>query len=93
MTPRFAKGPRQAVSDAPFDELIRGLRAQGRGRDAEALESLKVVGWTSSSEMVGELGHAVLALGTDLPPGLEEVAERCMKEVRKLWPNIKPRKS
>ena len=78
------------MDDAPFTQLIAGLRRHGREADAEALESLKVVGWTSSAEMIGELGHAVLEL--DLPGDLQEIAERCMKEVRTVWPRIKRRK-
>jgi hypothetical protein len=41
--------------------------------------------------MIGELGHAVLDL--DLPDDLQDVAARCMHEVRKVWPRIKPRKT
>ena len=54
------------------------------------LKSLMVVGWTSSSEMVGELGQALLAL--DAPAALKEAKQRCLQEVRKVWPHIKARK-
>jgi hypothetical protein len=69
------------MDEAPFRELIAGLRTLGRDGDAEALESLKVVGWTSSLEMVHELGQAVREL--DVPGDLREVVARCMREVRK----------
>ena len=78
---------------APFKDLIEGLRKHGRRGDADALESLSVVGWTSSSEMVGELGHAILDLEPDLPKELEPLAERCLSEVRTVWPRISRRKS
>jgi hypothetical protein len=68
------------MDERPFVELIAALRVRGRASDAEALESLRVVGWMSSREMVEELGNAVGAL--DLPHDLQAVAERCMKEVR-----------
>jgi hypothetical protein len=42
--------------------------------------------------MIGELGLAVLRLQSKnqrLPNELTPVANRCMKEVRKIWPDIK----
>jgi hypothetical protein len=69
------------IEEGPFTELIGGLRMRGRDADAEALESLKVVGWTSSRQMVRQLGQAVREL--DLPDDLREVVQRCMREVRK----------
>ncbi len=78
------------MNEAPFTQLIAGLRQCGREADADALESLKVAGWTSSSEMVGELGHALLEL--ELPPELREIGERCMNEIRTVWPRIKRRR-
>jgi hypothetical protein len=69
------------MSKGPFDELLAGLRAHGRLADAEGLASLMVVGWTSSREMAGELGQAVLAL--EVPAALNEAKQRCLKEVRK----------
>ena len=78
------------MNPTPFDELLRGLREHGRVEDAEGLKSLMVIGWTSSSEMVGELGQALLAL--DVPAALKEAKQRCLQEVRKVWPHIKARK-
>jgi len=67
------------MDEAPFTELIAGLRRRGREADAAALDSLRVVGWKSSLEMVGELGRALREL--ELPPELQDVAGRCMKEI------------
>lgn len=69
------------IEEGPFTELIAALRRHGRDADAEALGSLKVVGWTSSREMVRQLGQAVREL--DVPEDLREVVQRCMREVRK----------
>ena len=80
------------MDEAPFLQLIEGLRQHGRLADAEALESLKVVGWTSASEMIGEMGHAILDLQRDLPDELRPIAARCIDEVRKVWPRIGRRK-
>lgn len=76
------------MDEAPFLQLIEGLRKQGRLADAQALESLKVVGWTSASEMIGEMGHAILDLQRDMPDGLKPIAARCLDEVRKVWPRL-----
>lgn len=81
-----------AVQLGPFDELIAGLRAHGLVAAADSLARLKASAWTSSSEMIGELGLAVLRLQSGsrrLPDELTPVAERCMKEARKIWPDIK----
>jgi hypothetical protein len=69
------------MSKTAFDELLQGLRAHGRLGEAEGLQSLMVVGWTSSREMAGELGQALLAL--EVPPGLKQAKQRCLQEVRK----------
>jgi hypothetical protein len=81
------------MDEAPFIELIAGLRTHGRGGDADALESLKVVGWTSSAEMVGELGQAVLELEPELPAELKPLAARCLRAVHTVWPHIGRRKT
>jgi hypothetical protein len=69
------------MDEAPFTELIAGLRRHGREADAAALDSLRVVGWKSSPDMVGELGRALREL--ELPEDLQPIAERCMKEIRR----------
>lgn len=80
------------MDEVPFLQLIEGLRKRGRLADAEALASLKVVGWTSASEMVGEMGQAILELQGEMPDELKPVAARCLAEVRKVWPRIGRRK-
>ena len=81
------------MEEAPFLQLIEGLRKCGHVSDAQGLESLKVVGWTSASEMIGEMGHAILDLERDLPDELKPLAARCLAEVRKVWPRIGRRKA
>jgi hypothetical protein len=69
------------MDEVPFTELLAGLRRHGREADAAALDSLRVVGWMSSPQMVGELGRALREL--ELPDDLQDVAERCRKEIRR----------
>jgi hypothetical protein len=81
-----------AAQPDAFDELIAQLRLHSRADSADALDRLKTSAWTSSSEMIGELGLAVLRLQSANPPlpaELEPIARRCMNEVRKVWPRLK----
>lgn len=84
-------GRSSAVQTEPFDELIERLRANGLSDAADSLSRLKGAGWTTSSEMIGELGLAVLMLQErpGLPAEVMRLARRCMSEVRKVWPSIK----
>ncbi|MFZ2407786.1 MAG: hypothetical protein WAW41_21865 [Methylobacter sp.] len=81
-----------AINTEPFDELISRLQAYGYSADAESISSLRTSAWTSSSEMIGELGIAILEIQSHCEPApaeLRQALARCMKEVRKVWPGIK----
>ena len=82
----------QPFQIAPFDELIVKLRESGLDGHADALSELKGQAWTTSSEMIGELGRAVLRLRKqpELPAEVSKLIGRCMSEVRKVWPHIHP---
>lgn len=76
----------------PFDELIALLRENEFASAASAISALRQAGWTSSSEMLGELGLELLrfrAQAGPLPGKLERQLELCMAEVRKAWPHIR----
>ncbi len=76
----------------PFDELIRELRAQGLADAADSLASIKAAAWTTSSEMLGELGMAILRIQSEnarASNDLQRLLGRCMDEVRKVWPQSK----
>ena len=82
----------QLVSLVPFDELVTALRAHGLSAEAESVASLRSLAWATSSEMIGELGLAVLAIERSLntvPTDIRQALSDCMKEVRKVWPDIK----
>jgi hypothetical protein len=75
----------------PFDELIAQLRARKLDAAADSMSHLRTSAWSSSSEMIGELGLAVLRLQSDkrlFPTELTSLADRCMNEVRKVWPEM-----
>ena len=73
------------------DALIAALRGSGHADAADTLSSLKGSAWTTSSEMIGELGLVVLRLKAQsgLPADVVTLADRLMREVRKVWPGIK----
>jgi hypothetical protein len=76
----------------PFDELVVKLRAHGFTESADCVSMLMRSGWTSASEFVGELGQAVLKFRREhdtIAPDLRDVLDRCMIEVRIIWPDIR----
>jgi hypothetical protein len=81
-----------AVHLDPFDELIRQLRAKGLPAAADSLASIKASAWTTSSQMLGELGMAVLKIQSEnaqASSDLKRALTRCIEEVRKVWPQIR----
>ncbi len=81
-----------AVKLEPFDELIDHLRKHGFSVAAESISRLRDSAWTTSSEMMGELGIAVLKIQSQIAAAPEEVTRAvgaCLNEVRKVWPHIK----
>jgi hypothetical protein len=79
-----------SVELEPFDELIAQLRARGLNAAADSISGIRTSAWSSSSEMIGELGLAVLRLQSEqvFPSELTPLADRCMNEVRKVWPEM-----
>ena len=76
-----------------FDELIQQLRAEGHGEAAERLDSvLHHTAWTTSSELLGELGLAILAFKRQRPAtsgALRQHLKTCLRAVRRAWPGLK----
>jgi hypothetical protein len=80
------------VSTEPFDQLVQQLTTHGFWDAAVSISSVRSSGWTTSSEMIGRLGMEILKIQSGsaaAPEELKETLERCMKEVRKVWPKIK----
>lgn len=55
------------------------------------LESILDGTWTTSSELIGELGVAVVAIRKKckhLTPAHEALLKECLRQVRKVWPGF-----
>ena len=81
-----------------LDAVITRLRECGYVAKAEELRGIvHETAWTSSSEMLGEIGLCLLriqqSLGRVPPAAVNESLARCLKAVRKTWPDIKLPKS
>ena len=75
------------------DGAIRSLDECGCADEAARLRELVHEGaWSSSSEMIGDIGLAILAIRDSAATRLSDEAashlERCMEIVRRVWPNI-----
>jgi len=80
-----------SFSCRPFEELVSKLRKRGFDEGAEEIAILMSLAWTTSSEMIGELGRAVLRFQREHPgvsTDLRDALDRCMNEVRIFWPDI-----
>lgn len=76
-----------------FDDLIRRLRIEGHTQPAARLQTLlHETAWTTSSELLGELGLTILTFERThsiLSSDLQELFLSCMVLVRRVWPDIK----
>jgi len=77
-----------------LDAVIDKLRECGYASRAEELRGIvHETAWTSSSKMLGEIGLCLLriqqGLGREPPAEVNEGLARCLKAVRKTWPDIK----
>ena len=88
----LAPRPAPVVPPSPFEELVEKLRAHGFAVGPNDIETLLRSAWTTSSEFLGEAGQAVLRFQQENPtvaPDLRDALDRCMHEVRKVWPEIR----
>lgn len=79
------------VSSAPFVALAQALKARGFAAHATRLEEVLNGVWTTSSELIGELGVVVLAVRAEckpLAPAEKALLKACALEVRKAWPGF-----
>ena len=77
-----------------LDAVIDRLREYGHAARAEELRGIvHETAWTSSSEMLGEIGLCLLriqqSLGGEPPAEVNEGLAQCLKAVRRTWPDIK----
>jgi len=81
----------ECVSSKPFRALATALKESGFPTHSRRLESILDGTWTTSSELVAELGQAVLAVRKECKPlrsAHEALLKECLREVRKVWPGF-----
>lgn len=81
----------KAVSTQPFHALASSLAAGGFSAQSLRLEGVLNGVWTTSTELIGELGVAVLAIRKECKPLTTEqkaLLKQCLREVRKAWPGF-----
>ena len=73
-------------------DAVERLRASGWPGEADELDAVTRSAYTTSSEMLGEIGRAILRverrLGPSLPDEVAELLRRCLVEIRKVWPRL-----
>jgi len=75
----------------PFHALAAALRQDGFPEHAAHLEAVLDGTWTTSSELLAELGAAVLAIRRQcrpLTPERRALVRQCLREVRKAFPGF-----
>lgn len=79
------------VSSEPFYALASALNEGGFTTHGHRLESVLNGTWTTSSELIGELGLAVVAVRKEckpLSPAQKALVKDCLGQVRKAWPGF-----
>ncbi|MBH9553057.1 hypothetical protein [Inhella gelatinilytica] len=81
----------EPISSQPFRMLAASLRASGFPAHGARLEAVLDGVWTTSTELLGELGQVVLAVRRDCRPltaPQQDWVQQCLREVRKAWPGF-----
>ena len=81
----------ESVSSEPFIKLASVLRESGFTAHSRRVESILNGTWTTSSELIAELGQAVVAVRKEckpLSPVQKALLKECLREVRKAWPGF-----
>lgn len=79
------------VQTAPFHALAQVLRVAGFHGHAQQLDDVLQGVWTTSTELIGELGTVVLAVRKECRPldrAQRALLKACALEVRKAWPGF-----
>ncbi|MDT8991930.1 hypothetical protein RQP54_13750 [Curvibacter sp. APW13] len=81
----------QSASSEPFERLAHRLKAVGFPEQAAQLDAVLQGVWTTSSELLGELGRVLLLIRRECRPRDAEtkaLLKICANEVRKAWPGF-----
>ena len=79
------------VSSEPFYALATSVIESGFTAQGRYLEGVLNGTWTTSSELILELGVAVLAIRKECKPlnaNQKALVKQCLREVRKAWPGF-----
>lgn len=79
------------ISSEPFYALAVSLKESGFTAQSDRLDGPLNGVWTTSSELLGELGVVVLAIRKECRPLSAEqkaLLRQCLREVRKAWPGF-----
>lgn len=80
----------EAVSSEPFVLLASSLKKVGLLEHSHRLESVLNGTWTTSSELIAELGAVVLKIRKECPLTQDQkrLVSQCLRQVRKAWPGF-----
>ncbi len=81
----------KAVTSEPFHALARALREGGFPAHGTRLEGVLHGTWTTSSELIAELGVVVLAVRKECRPlnaAQKALVKECLRQVRSVWPGF-----
>jgi hypothetical protein len=79
------------VSSKPFYALAAALKVSGFTNHSTRLENVLNGTWTTSSELISELGVVVIAIRKECRPlstHQKALVKECMKQVRRAWPGF-----
>jgi hypothetical protein len=76
-----------------FRQLVERMREEGFSISAMAIDQPLTSAWTTSSELIGELGIRILAFerqeSSPFSEQLRQLLDQSMARVRSVWPDIK----
>lgn len=81
----------ESVSSEPFYALASALKEGGFTTHSRRLEDILNGTWTTSSELIAELGQAVVAVRQECKPlsrAQKALVKECLRQVRKAWPGF-----
>lgn len=81
----------ESVSSEPFYTLASALKEGGFTTHSRRLESILNGTWTTSSELIAELGEAVVVVRKECRPlslAQKTLIKECLRQVRKAWPGF-----
>lgn len=79
------------TTSEPFHALASSLKESGLTAHASRLEDTLNGTWTTSSELIGELGAVVLEIRREcsaLTPDQKRLVKDCLRQVHRVWPGF-----